>query len=168
MQPRWRPRGTYGCIRRYRPARTGGTHEIVPQPRVVDRVACRGPGRLGHGHRARGRDRPSPCPAAARRHRLRPAAAHTQALPGTVADAHGLTHRNTNPRPVTDALLTAEPGTVTDAHGLAQPGTVTDTQALALRRTVAHPVPNAGTITVTGTHQPPIGAQQRSEPRGVH
>jgi hypothetical protein len=145
-------------------------HENVPQPRVVDRVACGGSGRLGHGHRARGRDRPSPCYGAARRHRVRPAAVHARADPGTVTDAQGHAH------PRTDAHGHAhpgtDPGTVTDAGGHAHPGTDsginTDAQALAHRGTDAHPVPDAGTIADGSTRRRPIGAQQRSEPRGVH
>jgi hypothetical protein len=114
MQPRWRPAGTYGCIRRYRPARTGGTHENVPQPRVVDRAAGRGSGRLGHRHRAGGRDRPSPCPGAARRHGIRPAAALALAVgqPGTVTNAQALAQRDTDAGTITIA------GIITDARAL--------------------------------------------------
>jgi hypothetical protein len=167
MQPRWCPAGTYGCIRRYRPARTGGTHESVPQPRVVDRVACRGAGCLRYGHHARRRDRPSPGSGAARRHRLCPAA-HAHADCVSLTNAQALAHGNTNARTVTNAHLATDSGTVTDAHGHAHPGTVTDTQAFAHGKTFAHPVPDTGTITDAVTHQRPIGAQQRSEPRGVH
>ena len=86
--------------------------------------------------------------------------------PVTVTDDQGLAH------PRTDARTVADAGSNTNAGGLAHPGTNTgintDAQALALRTTVAHPVPDAGTITDTGTLQRPIGAQQSSEPRGVH
>jgi hypothetical protein len=140
-------------------------HENVPQPRVVDRAAGRGAGCLGHGHRARGRDRPPPCPGAAR-HPVRPAAAQAHPESGTVTNAHGHAHPGT----VTNTHRHAHPGTVTNTHRHAHPGTVTNTEGLA------HPVPDADTISdagtvtvsVTGTHQRPIGAQQRSEPRGVH
>jgi len=143
-------------------------HENVPQPRVVDRVARRGSGRLGHGHRARGRDRSSPCPGAARRHGVGPAAGHARGQPGTVTVAKALAHRNTNTVPVTNAQALAHRKTVANAQALALRKTVADTQALAFPKGVAHPLPDAGTITVTHTHRRPIGAQQRSEPRGVH
>jgi hypothetical protein len=140
-------------------------HENVSQPRGVDWVAGRGAGCVGHGLHARRRDRPSPCPGTARRHPVRPAAAQAQPVTGAHGHAQAITER----LPVTNAHRDAESGTVTDAQALAHPGAVTDAQALAHPETVAHPVPDAGTIaeTITNT-QPPIGAKQRSEPRGVH
>jgi hypothetical protein len=134
-------------------------HENVPQPGVVDRVACRGAGCHGHGHRARGRDRPSPCPGAARRHHVRPAAhAHadcasiTGAQPGGDADA----------RTVTNARIDTYSAAVTNARIDTDSGTITDTQGLA------HPVPDADTISDAGTvavgntntRQPPIVSRQ--------
>jgi len=141
-------------------------HENVPQPRVVDRAACGGSGRLGHGHRARGRDRPSPCPAAACRHRVRPAAARTQAQPDTVADAQGLAH------PGADTGAVADAGGNTDARALTNARAYPVTEAVPVPETLALRGADTCTVTIGGTVtdalQPPIGAQQRSEPRGVH
>jgi hypothetical protein len=165
MQPLRLRTGTYGCSRRRQPARTGGQHESVPQPRVVGRVARSGPRHLGHGCGARRRDRTPPRPEAARSHRLRSPAASARAEPGAVAFGVAGTFAST----VAFGLAGTLARTV--AFGLAGSGAVADPEEVALPGADAGGFAHARAFTKRFARAASLareGSPQRSEPRGVH